>query len=55
MLLRLPACAILLPSLAFPALFFHKNNASERAPAIALRKRVHVNTLITQPDTVEVE
>lgn len=27
----------------------------QRAPAISLRKRVHVNTLITEPDTMEIE
>ena len=30
-------------------------DTSTRAPAITLRKRIHVNTLITAPDTLEVE
>jgi hypothetical protein len=37
------------------ALFHRNSDSATRAPAIALRKRVHVNTLITAPDTMEIE
>ena len=40
------------------AALFHRpghTSGGSRAAAIALRKRVHVNTLITEPDTVEVD
>lgn len=37
------------------AVFFHRTSSDERAPAISLRKRVHVNTLIAEPDTMEFE
>jgi hypothetical protein len=44
---------------AFPlsAQLFHRQSeqSATRAPAITLRKRVHVNTLITAPDTFEIE
>src|SRR5260370_7927369 len=30
-------------------------SSQQRSSNIALRKRVHVNTLITEPDTIEVE
>jgi hypothetical protein len=37
-------------------LFHHASGQSAtRAPAITLRKRVHVNTLITEPDTLDIE
>jgi hypothetical protein len=43
--------------MAWPALFKPSSGsgAAGRAPAITLRKRVHVNTLITEPDTMEFE
>jgi hypothetical protein len=45
-------CALLL----IPALFGQTpRRARDRAGAISLRKRVHVNTLITEPDTMEFE
>ena len=37
------------------ALFRRSPSGSQRAPAITLRKRVHVNTLITEPDTIQVQ
>src|SRR2546430_15793484 len=37
------------------AVFRRSPSASQRAPAIALRKRLHVNTLITEPDTMDVQ
>ncbi len=56
---RLSVLLVLLQTAAPPAraALFHRGDrtAAERAPAIALRKRVHVNTLITQPDTFEIE
>jgi len=54
---RLAACALLLSSTARPALFSHHSGegTSRRGPAITLRKRLHVNPLITDPDTLEVE
>ncbi len=42
---------------AIPAALFHRGDSvpAERAPAITLRKRIHVNTLITPPGTAEIE
>lgn len=41
---------------AQPALFWRtKSSAAHRASAISLRKRLHVNTLITEPGTMEME
>jgi hypothetical protein len=37
------------------ALFRRSPSGSQRGPAISLRKRVHVNTLITEPDTIDVQ
>lgn len=37
------------------AALFHHAGSAPRAPAITLRKRVHVNTLITTPDTIDIE
>jgi hypothetical protein len=39
------------------AALFHRGDSapSERGPAISLRKRIHVNTLITPPGTMELE
>ena len=38
------------------ALFHHSGDGgSRRAPAISLRKRLHVNPLITEPDTMDIE
>lgn len=56
---RLALCLVLLHAaapFARPALFSRSgSSAAGRAPGIALRKRVHVNTLITEPDTIEIE
>ncbi len=56
---RLPLVFVLLGAaapLARPALFHRAGNSTaQRAPAITLRKRLHVNTLITQPDTFDIE
>uniref|UniRef100_Q024D5 Transporter n=1 Tax=Solibacter usitatus (strain Ellin6076) TaxID=234267 RepID=Q024D5_SOLUE len=51
------ASILLLLSAAAPAAIFHRGESvpSERGPAISLRKRIHVNTLITPPDAVELE
>ena len=51
---RLALFALLLPAAA-PAALFHLKGSSERSPAITLRKRIHVNTLITQPGTIDIE
>jgi hypothetical protein len=51
---RLALFALLLPAAA-PAALFHLKGSSERSPAITLRKRLHVNTLITEPGTMEIE
>jgi hypothetical protein len=53
---RLALFALLLPAAA-PAALFHLKDSSnaERSPAIALRKRIHVNTLIAEPGTMELE
>src|SRR5450759_536668 len=51
---RLALFALLLPAAA-PAALFHLKGSSERSPAITLRKRIHVNTLITQPGTMDIE
>jgi hypothetical protein len=48
--------ALLLPQTAGAALFhFKASSASQRSPAITLRKRLHVNTLITEPGTMDIE
>jgi hypothetical protein len=52
---RLALCALLLPVSAPAALFHLGDSSGERAPAITLRKRIHVNTLITEPGTMEIE
>ena len=51
------AWILLLLSAAAPAAIFHRGESvpSERGPAISLRQRLHVNTLITPPDTLELE
>jgi hypothetical protein len=51
---RLALVALLLPAAASAA-DFHLTGSSERSPAITLRKRLHVNTLITAPGTMEIE
>jgi hypothetical protein len=51
---RLALFAPLLPA-AVPAALFHLKGSGERSPAITLRKRLHVNTLITQPGTMDIE
>src|ERR1035437_4492342 len=51
---RLALFALLLPPAA-PAALFHLKSSRERSPAITLRKRIHDNTLITQPGTMDVE
>lgn len=50
--IRAALLAILLP-VAAPAGLFHAKNAG--STAISLRKRVHVNTLITEPGTMDIE
>jgi hypothetical protein len=47
--------ALLLPAAAPAALFHPGDPNGERTPAITLRKRLHVNTLITEPGTMEIE
>ncbi len=37
------------------AIFGHGATNAKRAPAISLRKRLHVNPLITEPDTIDIE
>jgi len=55
-LARVTAFALLLPASASAALFFHRDDGTgRRAPAISLRERLHVNPLITEPDTIELE
>ena len=57
-MLRAPLAllALLLPQTAAAALFHLKGStASQRSPAITLRKRLHVNTLITEPGTIDIE
>jgi hypothetical protein len=53
---RLALFALLLPAAA-PAALFHLGGSTggQQSPAITLRKRVHVNTLITQPGTMDIE
>jgi hypothetical protein len=51
---RLAPFILLLPAAASAA-EFHLTGSSERSPAITLRKRLHVNTLITAPGTMEIE
>jgi hypothetical protein len=52
----LAVLALLLPPTARAALFhFKASSASQRSPAITLRKRLHVNTLITEPGTMDIE
>jgi len=47
---------LLLRAAASAAIFPHGDSVpSERGSAISLRKRIHVNTLITPPDTMELE
>jgi hypothetical protein len=53
---RLALLAVLLPLPADAALFpFKSSTAGQRSPAITLRKRIHVNTLITEPGTMDIE
>jgi hypothetical protein len=51
------ALILLLLRAAAPAALFHRGDSvpAERGPAITLRKRLHVNTLITAPGTAEIE
>src|SRR5690348_15111006 len=50
------AALLLLQSNLSAALFGHSGEGtSRRGPAISLRKRLHVNPLITEPDTMEIE
>ena len=53
---RLALLLLLLP-LAVPAAIFHLKGGTsgQHSPAISLRKRVHVNTLITEPGTIDIE
>jgi hypothetical protein len=52
---RLALFALLLPAASPGALFHLGDSNGERSPAITLRKRIHVNTLITEPGTMEIE
>jgi hypothetical protein len=54
---RVAAFALLFHPNAAAALFFHRtdDSGSRRPMAISLRERLHVNPLITEPDTIEVE
>ena len=57
-MLRAPLAlfALLLPQTAGAALFHLKgSSAGQRSSAITLRKRLHVNTLITEPGTIDIE
>jgi hypothetical protein len=52
------AFAALITASTSPAALFHRSvtdSNTERAPAISLRKRVNVNPLITEPDTMDIE
>ena len=51
---RLALIALLVP-LAVPAAAFHLKGSGQHSQAISLRKRVHVNTLITEPGTMDFE
>jgi len=51
---RIVLIALLLPPAA-PAALFHAKGSGQRSQAISLRKRVHVNTLITEPGTMDIE
>src|ERR1043166_3318751 len=55
--LRAALAALVLHAAARGAIFFHGSDGSSarRAPAISLRKRHHVNPLITEPDTIDIE
>jgi hypothetical protein len=52
--LRASLAALLCYSAAPAALFHHQANAQHPA-AISLRKRLHVNPLVTEPDTIDIE
>ena len=52
--LRVSLAALLLYPAATAAIFHRQSNA-KRASAISLRKRLHVNPLITEPDTIDIE
>jgi hypothetical protein len=45
------------PTQAHPEAVFHHsaNSNARRGPALSLRKRLHVNPLITEPDTIDLE
>ncbi|MEO8594388.1 MAG: hypothetical protein ABI759_13810 [Candidatus Solibacter sp.] len=47
--------SLLLPTAAPGALFHHRAAHAQHSQAISLRKRVHVNTLITEPGTMDFE
>jgi len=49
------ALIVLLLSAAAPAAVFHLKGTGQHSQAISLRKRVHVNTLITEPGTMDIE
>src|SRR5262245_21939461 len=50
------ASALLICPCSAPAALFHRSaSAAPRGAAITLRKRLHVNTLITEPGTAELE
>jgi hypothetical protein len=53
---RLILTACFAAGAASPAIFHRDTDSSgERAPAITLRKRLHVNPLIAEPDTLDIE
>jgi hypothetical protein len=55
-LTRAALTLFLLRTAALAALFHRGDSVpAERGPAITLRKRIHVNTLITAPGTMEIE
>ena len=52
---RLVTAGLLLVSVAPGAIFHRKGSSAGRSQSISLRKRVHVNTLITEPGTMDIE
>jgi len=52
---RLVAVLVMLSPAAAADLFHRGDGSARRAPAISLRKRLHVNPLITEPDTIDIE
>jgi len=52
---RAAALALLVSTTAAAALFHRSDGGDRRAPAISLRKRLHVSPLITEPDSIDFE